>query len=74
MACFVYHTKSCPRGRLILFLTYGERSLSSTTLQLALISSSFVFGVIGRRNCLPSRKSSLGLLFKKEVQWTCFVA
>eukprot|EP00957_Ditylum_brightwellii_P056948 4316590-Ditylum_brightwellii.AAC.1 len=66
MACFVYHTKPCPRGRLTLVLAHGERFLSLMTVQLALIASRFVFAAIGRRNCSPSRESSLGLPFEKE--------
>eukprot|EP00957_Ditylum_brightwellii_P195009 14858006-Ditylum_brightwellii.AAC.1 len=68
MACFVYHTKSCPRGRLTLALAHGERSSSSTIVELALVAMliMFVFGAIGRRNCLPSGESSLGLPFRKE--------
>eukprot|EP00957_Ditylum_brightwellii_P100772 7680671-Ditylum_brightwellii.AAC.1 len=73
MACFVCHTKSCLCGRLTLVLAHGRRSLSSAIVQLALVVSSFVFGAIGRHNCSPSRESSLGLPFEKEVQWTCFV-
>eukprot|EP00957_Ditylum_brightwellii_P119797 9140182-Ditylum_brightwellii.AAC.1 len=73
MACFVYHTKSCYCGMLTLVLVHGGRSSSSAIVQLALVAR-FVFGAIGHRNCSPSSKSSLGLPFRKEVQWTCLVA
>eukprot|EP00957_Ditylum_brightwellii_P169249 12881860-Ditylum_brightwellii.AAC.1 len=39
MACFVYHTKSCPHGRLTLVLAHGKRSSSSTIVQLAIVAS-----------------------------------
>eukprot|EP00957_Ditylum_brightwellii_P168141 12799850-Ditylum_brightwellii.AAC.1 len=48
MACFVYHMKSCPRRRLILVLTHGERSSSSTIVQLA---------IVARRLSEPSKKA-----------------
>eukprot|EP00957_Ditylum_brightwellii_P191099 14550670-Ditylum_brightwellii.AAC.1 len=69
MACFVYHTKSSSRGMLTLVLAHGGRSLSSTIVPLPVTSaflSRFVFGAIGRCNCLPSWGSSLGLPFMKE--------
>eukprot|EP00957_Ditylum_brightwellii_P000175 14063-Ditylum_brightwellii.AAC.1 len=67
MACFVYLTKSCSHGMLTLVLAHGGRSSSSTIVQLAVVAK-FVFGAIGRHNCLPSCESSLGLPFRKEVQ------
>eukprot|EP00957_Ditylum_brightwellii_P119627 9126907-Ditylum_brightwellii.AAC.1 len=67
MACFMYLTKSCPHRRLTLVLAH-------VVVQLAIVPSRFVFGAIVRCNCLPSCESSLGLPFKKEVQYTCFVA
>eukprot|EP00957_Ditylum_brightwellii_P004110 312213-Ditylum_brightwellii.AAC.1 len=85
MACLVYHTKSCSYGMLTLVLVHGRRSSSLTIVQLTIVASlgrpvssasfsRFVLGAIGSCNCSPSRKSSLGLLSGKEVQWTCFVA
>eukprot|EP00957_Ditylum_brightwellii_P178122 13566935-Ditylum_brightwellii.AAC.1 len=68
MACFVYHTKSCPCGGLIVVLTHSERSLSLTKVQVVIVASRFIFAAIGRRDCLPSCKSSLFSPFKKEVQ------
>eukprot|EP00957_Ditylum_brightwellii_P167229 12730382-Ditylum_brightwellii.AAC.1 len=68
MACFMYHTKSCPHRMLILVLAHGERPSSLTIVQLVIVASRFVFAAIGCRYCLPSCKSSLGLPFKKEVQ------
>eukprot|EP00957_Ditylum_brightwellii_P046293 3512817-Ditylum_brightwellii.AAC.1 len=65
MACFVYHTKSCPRRRLILVLTHGEslgRPVSSAFF------SRFALAAIGSRDCLPSCESSLCSPLKKEVQ------
>eukprot|EP00957_Ditylum_brightwellii_P078100 5937635-Ditylum_brightwellii.AAC.1 len=69
----MYHTKSCPRGRLILVLVHGERSSSPTMVQPAIVVR-FVFAAIGRRNHSPSSESSLGLPFQGKVQEACIVA
>eukprot|EP00957_Ditylum_brightwellii_P191639 14590475-Ditylum_brightwellii.AAC.1 len=41
MACFVYHTKSCPHERLTLVLVHGKRSSSLTIVQLAIVARRF---------------------------------
>eukprot|EP00957_Ditylum_brightwellii_P017570 1323837-Ditylum_brightwellii.AAC.1 len=67
MACFMYHTKYCSHGMLTLVLAHGGRSSPLMLVPLAVVAR-FVFGAIGRRNCSPSCKSSLGLPLRKEVQ------
>eukprot|EP00957_Ditylum_brightwellii_P190962 14540444-Ditylum_brightwellii.AAC.1 len=66
MACFVYHPKSCLRGRLTLVLVHGKRTSSLLIVQLVTVASRFVFAAIGRRTCLPSCKSSLCFPFQKK--------
>eukprot|EP00957_Ditylum_brightwellii_P076446 5810195-Ditylum_brightwellii.AAC.1 len=66
MACFMYHTKSCPLGRLTLDLAHGKRSLSLTIVQLVIVASRFVLAAIGRRSCSPSCKSSLGFPYQQK--------
>eukprot|EP00957_Ditylum_brightwellii_P110527 8431054-Ditylum_brightwellii.AAC.1 len=75
MACFVYHTKSCPSGKLTLALAHGKRSSSSTIVQLAVVAMliGFVFAAIGRRNRSPSCNSFLGFPFQAKVQEACFL-